>query len=179
MGFGSGYTPRESEKLPPGEYEARINGARYEQTKGGTPYLAIYVGVKGHPHCRPNAITFYDRPYTGQKEMERWDEKMTEFFDAFHLPRQMTENFDSWKGAIGWVRCVPQKNAPEYSNLYPLVKKVQQEQEPSAGYAPQQAAPQQYAAPAPGAPAPAAQGGYAPPPQQGQGGDEFPEDVPF
>lgn len=169
MGFGNGYVPRESEKLPPGEYEARINGARYEQTKNGTPYLAIYVGVKGHPHCRPNFITFYDRPYAGQKEMERWDEKMTEFFDAFHLPRQMTENFDSWKGAVGWVRCVPQKSAPEYCNLYPLKK---QAQEPQGQAAPQAAAPAQ-ASPAP-------QGGYMPPPpRQGQGGDEFSEDIPF
>ena len=167
MGFGNGYVPRESEKLPPGEYEARINGARYEQTKNGTPYLAIYVGVKGHPHCRPNFITFYDRPYAGQKEMERWDEKMTEFFDAFHLPRQMTENFDSWKGAVGWVRCVPQKNAPEFSNLYPLVKKVPQ------GQASAQPAPGPAAGQAPA-------GGYVPPvPPQGQGGDEFPEDLPF
>lgn len=171
MGFGQGFTPRESEKLMPGEYEARILGARPEATKNGTPYLAVYVQVKGHPHCRPNFLTFYDRPYVGQKEMERWDEKMTEFLDAFHMPRdtRLDGPYDSWKGAQGWVRCVPQKSAPEYCNLYPLKK---QAQEPQGQAAPQAAAPAQ-ASPAP-------QGGYMPPsPRQGQGGDEFSEDIPF
>ena len=170
MGFGQGFTPRESEKLAPGEYEARILGARPEATKNGTPYLAVYVQVKGHPHCRPNFLTFYDRPYVGQKEMERWDEKMTEFLDAFHMPRdtRLDGPYDSWKGAQGWVRCVPQKSAPEYCNLYPLKK---QAQEPQGQAAPQAAAPAQAAAQAP-----AQQ--YAPP-RQGQGGDEFPEDLPF
>lgn len=159
MGFGNGYTPRESEKLQPGEYEAGILGARYEQTKNGTPYLAVYVQVRGHPHCRPNCITFYDRPYAGQKEMERWDEKMTEFFDAFHLPRRMTENFNEWHGAKGWIRCVPQKNNPEFSNIYPLLKK---QDAPPAQQA-QQGSPDT--------------GGYAP---DDSGGDTgFPEDIPF
>ena len=130
MAFGSGYTPREAVKLEPGEYEAAIIGARYEQTKNGTPYLAVYVQVKGHKGCRPNSMAFYDRPYTGQKEMERWDEKMTEFFDAFHLPRKLTEDFNSWKytgegdKGRGWIRCVPQKSNPEYSNIYPLIKRA-------------------------------------------------------
>ena len=164
MGFGNGYVPRESEKLEPGEYEARILGARPEQTKNGTPYLAVYVQVKGHPHCRPNSMTFYDRPYVGEKEQVRWDEKMTEFLDAFHMPRDtpLGGPYESWKGAVGWVRCVPQKSAPEYSNLYPLKKGPQ-------GQAPAQPAAGQAAA-----------GGYVPPAaQQGQGGDAFPEDVPF
>ena len=106
MGFGQGYVPRESEKLEPGEYEARILGARPEQTKNGTPYLAVYVQVKGHPHCRPNSMTFYDRPYVGEKEQVRWDEKMTEFLDAFHMPRDtpLGGPYESWKGATGWVR---------------------------------------------------------------------------
>ena len=163
MGFGQGYVPRESEKLPPGEYEARILGARPEQTKNGTPYLAVYVQVKGHPHCRPNSMTFYDRPYVGEKEQVRWDEKMTEFLDAFHMPRDtpLGGPYESWKGATGWVRCAPQKSAPEYSNLYPLKKAAQGQDMPPA-------------------PAPAQQGGYMPPPpQQGQGGDAFPEDIPF
>ena len=69
MAFGQGYTPRESIKLTPGEYEAGIIGARYEQTKNGTPYLAVYVQIKGHPGAKPNCLTFYDRPYAGQKEM--------------------------------------------------------------------------------------------------------------
>ena len=160
MGFGNGYTPRESEKLPPGEYEAGILGARYEQTKNGTPYLAVYVQVKGHPHCRPNCITFYDRPYAGQKEMERWDEKITEFFDAFHLPRKMTEDFKSWHGAKGWIRCVPQKTNPEYSNIYPLVKKAAApESSTGPDYAGDNGAPDT--------------GGYAP------DDSGFPEDIPF
>lgn len=160
MSFGNGYKPRESQKLAPGEYEAGIIGAKYEQTKNGTPYLAVYVQVKGHPNCRPNSMTFYDRPYTGQKEMERWDEKMTEFFDAFGLPRQMTENFAAWHGKKGWIRCVPQKNNPEYSNIYPLIKKA----EPQA---PQE---QQGGTTDSGFPD---DGGYSP------DDSGFPEDIPF
>lgn len=120
--FGQGYTPRESVKLPPGEYFARINGCRYEQTKNGTPYLAVYVSIKDRPGARPNVMQFYDRPYAGDREKERWDEQWTELCDSFGLPRSVPQNDDysAWKGKTGWVRCVPRKNAPEYSNLYPL-----------------------------------------------------------
>ena len=160
MAFGQGYQPRESVKLLPGEYEAGIIGARYEQTKNGTPYLAVYVQIKGHPGAKPNCMTFYDRPYAGQKEMERWDEKWTEFCDAFHLPRTVTEDFASWHGKKGWIRCVPQKSNPEFSNIYPLVKRPGQTAQQTQGPAvpPSGQMPQE----------------YTPVEQQ-----DFPEDIPF
>lgn len=125
MSFGQGYTPREAEKLAPGEYYAKILGTRMEQTKKGTPYLAVYLSIKDHPHARPNVLSFYDRPYVGQKEIERWDEKWTEFCDAFGLAREVPREIvrTLYQGHTGWVRCVPQKNAPEYCNLYPMVKR--------------------------------------------------------
>ena len=158
--FGQGYTPRESVKLPPGEYLARINGCRFERTKNGTPYLAVYVSIKGRPGARPNTLTFYDRPYQGEKDMERWDEKWTEFCDAFGLPRTVTEQFDSWHGKKGWIRCVPQKSNPEFSNIYPLVKRPGQTAQQTQGPAvpPSGQMPQE----------------YTPVEQQ-----DFPEDIPF
>jgi len=156
--FGQGYTPRESVKLPPGEYLARINGCRFERTKNGTPYLAVYVSIKGRPGARPNTLTFYDRPYQGEKDMERWDEKWTEFCDAFGLPREVPPacDFTPWKGKTGWVRCVPQKNSPEYSNLYPM-------RSPSVESQPE----------SPGEYVPAPEG------EQPPAYDEFMEDIPF
>ena len=162
MGFGQGYTPRESVKLPPGEYEAAILGAKYEQTKNGTPYLAIYVQIKGHPGAKPNTITFYDRPYAGEKEMSRWDERVTEFFDAFHLERRFPDDYRSWHGARGWVRCVLDKRNPEFSNLYPM-------REPAPAQPPEQL--QSAYTPDYGAPEPAS--------RQGAEQQEFPEDIPF
>lgn len=154
MGFGHGYQPRESVKLPTGEYEAAITGARFEQTKKGTPYLAVYVQIKGIKGARPNCMMFYDRPYTGKAEMERWDEKWTEFCDAFQLPRNVTEDFSSWHGKRGWVKCLPQKTNPEFSRLYPVAKRdlpQDSSQEGAPDYTP-------------------VDGGEA---------DSFPEDIPF
>lgn len=139
MAFGDGYKPIESNKLEVGEYFARIDKTTYEQTKNGTPYLAVYVSIKGIKNARPNVLTFYDRPYVDIKAQEKWDEQMTEFFDAFHLQRGNMD-INSWLGATGWVRCVPQKAHPEYKVLYPL-KKVPKPTDQKAN-APQAQAPQ-------------------------------------
>lgn len=119
--FGSGYQIRESSQLPCGKYRARICKSEFVN-RNGYEMLVVYLDISGHPNCKPNEISYFDRPTSGEhlEELQAsWDVKMTTFFNAFNL-QPGNWNIQTWLGAIGEVVCFEDKKNNQYRVLRPV-----------------------------------------------------------
>ena len=116
--FGTGYQIRESSQLPCGKYRARINKAEYVN-RNGYDMIIVHLDISGHPNCKPDEISFFDRPTYGDRIEElqtSWDVKMTTFFHSFNL-QPGNWNVNTWYGAVGEVVCYEDKKNNQYRVL--------------------------------------------------------------
>lgn len=180
--FGAGYTPAESQQLEAGKYRARITGVEFVN-RGGYDVMDIHFQVSGKPNCKPDRMSYFDRPMDPEKAIG-WDLQLTRFFDAFGIQRG-NFNCNEWRGKIGQIIVSVNKKNPQYMDVYPYVEKAPSQQNNT----PQNSSGQQYNAP------PVqqqqqplyahqktqnTQGGYNPPPLPTDNNLEvFPDDIPF
>lgn len=144
--FGQGYTPEESApQLPAGEYKARIKNVQVTEDEYArqTVYISLeYKDAQGRSYdgYKPDKIVFTDRPQFEQDVTEKqrmsgmtladlqknWDKRLTQFFDAFRIPRGNMYP-EQWAGKVGYVQVRRQmrNGAPTgYMDIWPIVKQT-------------------------------------------------------
>lgn len=94
----SQFEEKEFDVLPIGNYRARIEDVDVKRSKAGNQYYQIEFAISGHNQKIWHNLTLLpDR-------QELTNQKLREFFNAFHIIDRNLDHYDEWIGHVGALK---------------------------------------------------------------------------